>query len=84
MVRTKAKSEQLDFKPFSKTTKPQEPKGTGRGEKWTGEDRRALFLYVEKYGAGNWTAAAASVSGKTAKQVRPYSLNFYRMIWLTG
>jgi hypothetical protein len=84
MVRTKVKSEELDIKPFSKTTKPPEMKvtGTGRGEKWTGEDRRALFISVEKYGAGNWTATALSVPGKTAKQVRPYSLKFYWMIWL--
>jgi hypothetical protein len=41
-----------------------------------------LFIYVEKYGAGNWTAAATSVPGKTAKQVRSYSLKFYWMIWL--
>jgi hypothetical protein len=74
MVRTKAKFEELDIKPFPKTSKPQDTKGAGRGEKWSGEDRRALFIYVEKYGAGNWTFAAMSVPGKTAKQV-PFILD---------
>lgn len=60
------------MKPFSHISK-KDSKGTGigKGEKWAGEDRRALFLYVEKNGAGNWTAAATSVPGKSAKQVRP-------------
>jgi len=72
MVRTNSKPEELDIKPFHKTSKTQEPKGTAGG-KWTGEDRRALFIYVEKYGIGNWTSAAVSVPGKSAKQVRsPY------------
>jgi hypothetical protein len=70
MVRTETKSEELDIKPFSNTSRPQEMKGTAGGGKWTGEDRKALFIYVEKYGAGNWTAAAGSIPWKTAKQVR--------------
>jgi hypothetical protein len=37
--------------------------------KWSGQDRRLLFVYLEKYGAGNWTAAANFVPGKTSKQV---------------
>jgi hypothetical protein len=74
MVRTKAKFEELDIKPFSQNSKTQDTKGAGRGEKWSGEDRKALFNYVERQGAGNWTAAAASVPGKTAKQVRPHYL----------
>jgi hypothetical protein len=73
MVRTKPNPEELDIKPFPKISKPQEMKGTAGGGKWTGEDRRALFIYVERHGAGNWTAAAESVPGKSAKQVHsPY------------
>ena len=83
MVRTKERSEDLDIKPFSKKSKPQEMRGTDRGEKWTGEDRRALFIYVEKHGSGNWTAAAASVPGKTAKQVRSHALAFCGVLRLT-
>lgn len=75
-VRTKQRSEDLDIKPFSQDFKPQEMRGTGKGDKWTGEDRKALFMYVERHGAGNWTAAAASVPGKTAKQVRSHALDF--------
>jgi hypothetical protein len=71
MVQTKAKFEELDIKPFSQNSKTQDTKGAGRGEKLSGEDRRALFIYIEKYGAGNWTSAAMSVPGRTAKQVRP-------------
>jgi hypothetical protein len=70
MVRTKSSSSDIDIdiddiKPSttSKTAK-------GNGAKWSGEDRRLLFVYVEKYGAGNWTAAANLVPGKTSKQVR--------------
>jgi hypothetical protein len=73
MVRAKPKPEELDIKPFSQNSKTQDTKGAGRGEKWSGEDRRALFIYVERHGAGNWTAAAESVPGKSAKQVHcPY------------
>jgi hypothetical protein len=64
MVRAKPKPEELDIKPFSQNSKTQDTKGAGRGEKWSGEDRKALFNYVERQGAGNWTAAAASVPGR--------------------
>ena len=83
MVRTKQRSEDLDIKPFSQDFKPQEMRGTGRGEKWTGEDRRALFMYVERHGAGNWTAAAASVPGKTAKQIRSHASDYCGVLRLT-
>jgi len=57
-----SKSSNLDIKPFAKEAK-------GSGAKWSAEDRRLLFMYVERCGAGNWTAAALGVPGKTAKQV---------------
>ena len=67
MVRTKSDSSDIvidEIKPSitSKSAK-------GNGAKWLGEDRRLLFVYVEKYGAGDWTAAANFVPGKTSKQV---------------
>lgn len=83
MVRTKPDPEEIDMKPFSQLSKQQGMKGTGRGEKWTGEDRRALFMYVERHGAGNWIAAAASVPGKTAKQVRSHASDLCSVVRLT-
>jgi len=83
MVRIKPDPEEIDIKPFPASSRQKARPGTGKGEKWSGEDRRALFVYVEKHGAGNWTAAAASVPGKTTKQVHSPAVEFYGIMRLT-
>lgn len=57
--------------PIKTETKPNSipPAKGSASAKWTPLDRRLLFDYVEQYGSGSWTAAAASVPGKNAKQV---------------
>ena len=67
MVRTKSTSSDIEIDEIKPSTTSKTAKGNGA--KWSGEDRRLLFIYVEKYGAGNWTAAASFVPGKTSKQV---------------
>jgi hypothetical protein len=68
MVRTQSTPSDFDIDDIKPSTTTKTVKGNGA--KWSGEDRRLLFVYVEKYGAGNWTAAANLVPGKTSKQVR--------------
>lgn len=80
MVRTNSNSSSdadIDIKPTFKNLGSKHPGGKANGV-WTGNERKLLFDYVEKNGAGNWTAAAVGVPGKTAKQVRCRS--FYLLI----